>query len=117
MMVNRLRNGTGVVLIIVIIIIFLMSIVSATIFSQSMSQSKTGRAQVNAIVAEQLAKGMYWKHYQYNYSPVTGLWGNFTSLCPADPDCNVTIDGQSYNTVVTPPALGANNLTVLVNYN
>ena len=62
----QLRKGSdnsGVILIIVMIILLVMATFSVGIFSQSMSQTKTSRSQVDDIVAEQLAKGVFFSSY------------------------------------------------------
>lgn len=87
------KNDKGVILIVVLIIIIVMSIVSATIFSQSMSQSKTTRSQVDAIVAEELAKGQYWK----SFSDSLGGAG-FTGNCMLPGCINNIINGRVFNT-------------------
>ena len=98
------KNSSGIVLIIVLIVIILMSIVSATIFSQSMSQSKTTRTQVDAIVAEELARGLYWKSFSQSNSET----GTFNSACPTPGSCQTTINGRSFNPVITSSGLDIN---------
>ncbi len=73
---GKIANQSGVIIIIVMMIIMVISIVSMTIFSQSMSQSKTSHAQVDQIVLEELAKGAFWVAYNnavsigtLNYTP------------------------------------------------
>lgn len=108
-MTNRLlarRGNQGIVLIVVLIIIFLMSIVSATIFSQSMSQSKTAGSQVDEIVAEQLAKGKFWQSYA-NSHPETG--GAFTPT----PDTTVTLNGHQYSVRAS---IAGQDVTVTTSY-
>ncbi len=102
------KNETGIVLIVVLIIIIIMSIVSATIFSQSMSQSRTTRSQVDAIVAEELAKGQYWK----SFSQSAGSGTAFTGTCVSGV-CSDTINGRVFNTSF---ASTGSNIQVNVSY-
>ena len=60
---HKITNDSGIVMVVILIIIMVMALVSATIFSQSMSQTKTSRAQVDQIVAEEFAKGAFWTAY------------------------------------------------------
>ncbi len=50
-------------MVIVLIIIVMMMVLTVTILSQSMSQSKTSRSQVDQIVGDELAKGLFWNSY------------------------------------------------------
>ena len=60
MPLHKRKNNSGVILIIVLVILMILSIVSVTIFSQSLTQTKTSHSQVDQIVTEQLAKGAFW---------------------------------------------------------
>lgn len=87
-------NKSGIVLIIVMIIIILMAIVSTTIFSQSMSQSKTARSQVDDIVAQQLAKGLYFKGYT---SSAASCFAGYSCSYQPPNSGSMIVNGRSYN--------------------
>lgn len=94
---RKAKDTSGVVMIVVFIIIIVMMIVSATILSQSMSQSKTARAQVDEIVAEQLAKGAFWNSYRpdgtFSTSPSTPTLNNRVySVNISNPGTNVFVN-------------------------
>ena len=99
MLVNlrKAKDTSGIVMVVVFIIIMVMTIVSATIFSQSMSQSKTARAQVDEIVAEQLAKGVFWNSYKpdgvfsTSFSPTT-LNNRVYTVTISNPGSNVFLN-------------------------
>ena len=57
------RRESGVILLIVIATIMVMSVFAISILSQSLNQSASAQAQVDNIVAEELAKGAFWKVY------------------------------------------------------
>ena len=60
---RKTKDDSGVVLIFVTIVLMILAIVSMGIFSQSLSQSKSSRAQLDQIVAGQLAKGAFWQEH------------------------------------------------------
>ncbi len=99
----RVQNNKGIVLIVVLIVVFLMAIVSATIFSQSMSQSKTARIQMDDIVADQVTKGAYWQSYSKSIGdPSAAGWtpGAFSSPCSGG-GCTVSLNGHTFKVVVS----------------
>ena len=65
---SKTASDAGVIMVIALIVIMVMVIASVTILSQSLSQSKTGDDQVKQIVAEQLAKGVFWSAYNSGVS-------------------------------------------------
>ena len=87
---RKQSDESGVILIIVLIILLVMATFSVGIFSQSMSQTKTSRSQVDEIVAEQLAKGIFWKMYNSEQA------GGALSSAPS----SMTLNGRNY--VFTP---------------
>jgi uncharacterized protein YpmB len=60
-LIGKTSNKSGIILMIVVIILMAMGVFAITIFSQSMSQTKTTHSQVDQIVLEQLGKGAAYK--------------------------------------------------------
>jgi|GEM_PF-2820196 len=116
---SKIERNSGVVLVIVLIIIIIMSIIGASIFSISMSQSRSSRSQVDQIVAEQLAKGAFWSAYNQN---INANNPNFTSapLC-ASPcvssggGCSCNLNGRTFSYQVS-PSVSPYNASVEINY-
>ena len=104
--IRKLSSSSGASLIMILIVISVMGVFAITILSQSMSETKTTRTQVDQIVAEQLAKGALWNSYD-NHVPGSAI--------PATTTSSVNLNGRTYDTVVAHPA-GTNNVTVTVNY-
>jgi hypothetical protein len=102
-MLLELRKKEGIVLILVLIILMVMAIFGVTIFSQSVSQNRTSRAQIDQLVGEQLAKGIFWNSYN---SQVAGGAPNLTTS-------SVVLNGRTYNYTVTNPS---GNISVDVSY-
>jgi hypothetical protein len=102
----RTHKEKGMVLVLVLIVLMVMGIFSITMFSQSMSQSKTSHAEVDAIVAEQLAKGIFWSSF-YN----TTVGGNLHAL--PNLSSNYTINNRTFSPSET---ISGNNINVTVSY-
>ncbi len=105
-MLRQLRktdSEQGIVLIIVLIVLMVMAIVSMTIFSQSMSQSKSARAQIDQITAEQLAKGGFWAAFSNTSSSSTAMSTSFP------------LNGRTF-TLSVPSVSSGSNLTATVSY-
>ena len=62
MMLKR-NHKKGMVLLTVLMAVMAMSIFVISILSQTMSQGSSSKVQAEEIVAEQLAKGAFWKAY------------------------------------------------------
>ena len=56
-------NSSGVMMIIVVVFILIMSIVSANMISQSMSEAKVARSQAVEVMKEELFSGAWWGLY------------------------------------------------------
>lgn len=89
---SKISNNRAAALMMVLIVTMVMAVIGITIFSQSMSQSKTAHSQVDQIVAEQLSKGAFWNFYNTN-PPGT--------LSPVANSSSTTLNGRTYTTTVT----------------
>ncbi len=88
---SKLRNESGMVLMIVIMIVLVIMIISITILSQSMNQTSTAREQIDQIKADQIAKGIFWN--AYSSEAITPSAGQ-----------SMTVDGKVYTVDVSSPA-------------
>ncbi len=91
---RKTKDDSGVVLIFVTIVLMILAIVSMGIFSQSLSQSKSSRAQLDQIVAGQLAKGAFWQAYTQS-AAVPGI---LNTTLPAQ---DFTINNRAFHVEVT----------------
>ncbi len=98
---RKTTEKSGVVIIIVLIIIMVMVVFGVTILSQSMSQSKTSRAQVDQIVADQWAKGVFWNAYT-------------SGSCSGSP--TTTINNRTYTATISSGSGPDQHCSVTVNY-
>jgi hypothetical protein len=83
------KDESGIVLIFVLVVVMIMAISSASIFTQSISQDSRGRDQLDKIVGEELAKGIFWSTYN------TTVFGGV----PNPPqNLTYTLNGRTYTT-------------------
>ncbi len=62
-----MKSNSGVVLLMVLIAVVILAIVSASILFTSLNQGTSTQAQIDAIKAEQLAKGVLWDQYYQDF--------------------------------------------------
>ena len=98
MNIKRLMtNDNGMVMILVLLVVIVIMTLSASILSTSLNQNLTSQAQVDAIKAEQLGKGYFWKDQS------SGVFTNSTtnvSISTTDPrQYRVVVEEDTTNTV------------------
>jgi hypothetical protein len=102
---RKMNNDSGIVLILVIVILLVMAISSASIFSQTMNQGAVSRGQIDDLVAQQLAKGIFWSVYNPKDPNAT----------PNNPQqTTYVINGRTFTT--GPATLPSGNLSISVTY-
>jgi len=72
---KKLNNESGVVLFIVLMVAIIIMIFSVGILTQSMNETNYAQQQIDQIVSDQLAKGIFWNAYSNAYSS-----GNLTNM-------------------------------------
>jgi len=65
---KKLNNESGVVLFIVLMVAIIIMIFSVGILTQSMNETNYAQQQVDQIISDQLAKGIFWNAYSSAYS-------------------------------------------------
>ena len=60
---KKLNNESGIVLFIVLMVAIIIMIFSVGILTQSMNETNYAQQQIDQIVSDQLAKGMFWNAY------------------------------------------------------
>jgi len=99
------KNESGIVLFIVLMVAIIIMIFSVGILTQSMNETNYAQQQVDQIVSDQLAKGIFWNAY----SP----GGNMQNV-----GISTVMQGRNYsvslNTTVTNAS--TNHYTVTANY-
>ena len=101
---KRQNDNSGFVLVTVIGITLALTILAITLMSANVSQSISSQHQIERIKAEQLAKGGFW----YNYMSLINSGSEA-------PDFSETLDGKTYNVVITPGVVGPPNSTTPYN--
>ena len=105
---KKLNNESGIVLFIVLMVAIIIMILSVGILTQSMNETNYAQQQIDQIVSDQLAKGIFWNAYSSAYSSgnVTnmqnvGLYGYTPSGSGRTYNISLTsIAGGGYNAVV-----------------
>ncbi len=72
---KKLNNESGLILFITLMVAIVIMIVSVGILTQSMNETNYAQQQVDQIVSDQLAKGIFWNAYSSAYSS-----GNITNM-------------------------------------
>ena len=101
---SKTAGDSGVIMVVVVIIIMVLSIFSITILSQSLSQSKTSDDQVKQIVAEQLAKGIFWSSYN-------GVASSAGAIPVSPPFSSKNLNGHTYQ-ISCGSSPGCNQVTI-----
>ena len=105
---KKLNNESGIVLFIVLMVAIIIMIFSVGILTQSMNEINYAQQQIDQIVSDQLAKGIFWNAYSSAYAS-----GNMTDM--QNVAISTTMNGRTYitmlNTTGTP-----NMYTVVANY-
>jgi len=60
---KRINNESGVVLFIVLMTAIIIMLFSVGILTQSLNESNTAQQQIDQIVSDQLAKGVFWNAF------------------------------------------------------
>lgn len=60
---KKLNNESGVILFIVLMVAIIIMVLSVGILTQSMNESNYAQQQIDQIVSEELAKGIFWNAY------------------------------------------------------
>lgn len=99
------KNESGVVLFIVLMTAIIIMIFSVGILTQSMNENNYAQQQIDQIISDQLAKGIFWNAY----SP----GGNMQNV-----GISTVIQGRNYSIFLNTTAINAttNQYTVATNY-
>jgi hypothetical protein len=65
---KKFNNESGIVLFIVLMVAIIIMIISVGILTQSMNETNYAQQQIDQIVSDQLAKGIFWNAYSSAYS-------------------------------------------------
>jgi len=101
------KNESGVVLFIVLMVAIIIMIFSVGILTQSMNETNGAQQQIDQIISDQLAKGIFWNAYSSAYSS-----GNMTNM--QNVYFSNVIEGRNYQVTLNPIAGGGYN--VVANY-
>ena len=104
---KKLNNESGFVLFIILMVAIVIMIVSVGILTQSMNETNYGQQQIDQIVSDQLAKGIFWNAYSSAYSS-----GNITNM--QNVGISTVMQGRNYQIMLNSSATG--NYTVIANY-
>ncbi len=96
------------VLFITLMVAIVIMIISVGILTQSMNETNYGQQQIDQIVSDQLAKGLFWNSYSNAYAN-----GNITNIQNVSYSTNM--NGRIYNVTLNTTAT-ANQYTVTTNY-
>ena len=104
---KKLNNESGIVLFIVLMTAIIIMIFSVGILTQSMNEINYAQQQIDQIVSQELAKGVFWN--------------NFGTLAGTSPSTSVTsnsIGGRTYNITTTSVGSsgGVTNYQTVVSY-
>ena len=105
---KKLNNESGLVLFIVLMVSIIIMIVSVGILTQSMNETNYAQQQVDQIVSDQLAKGIFWNAYSSAYSS-----GNMTNM--QNVGISTVMNGRTYNVMLNTTAT-TNQYNVSANY-
>ncbi len=90
MFLKKIRNESGMIMMVAIAFILVMSILLAGVFSRYTSSALSLVEQSKRIRADQLTRGAYWVAYD-----------QLRRAAPLTPPTPVTIDGTTYTIVFT----------------
>ena len=105
---KKLNNESGLVLFIVLMVAIIIMIVSVGILTQSMNETNYAQQQIDQIVSDQLAKGIFWNAYSSAYSS-----GNITNM--QNVGISTVMNGRTYSMVLNTTAT-TNQYNVSTNY-
>jgi hypothetical protein len=105
------NNESGIVLFIVLMVAVVIMIFSVGILTQSMNETNYAQQQVDQIVSDQLAKGIFWNAYSSAYSQ-----GNMTNM--QNVGISQTIQGRTYQITLNSSTNGSGvtSYNVVANY-
>ena len=106
---KKINNESGVVLFIVLMVAIVIMIFSVGILTQSMNEINYAQQQIDQIVSDQLAKGIFWNAYSSAYSS-----GNMTNM--QNVGISTVMNNRTYNVTLNNTAT-TNQYTVSANYN
>ncbi len=101
---KKINNESGIVLFIVLMVAIIIMIFSVGILTQSMNETNYAQQQIDQIVSDQLAKGIFWNAYS------SGMTGGVA--------VGTTMNGRTYNLTITSgaPGSGVTPYSVVANY-
>jgi len=107
---KKLNNESGIVLFIVLMTAIIIMIFSVGILTQSMNETNYAQQQVDQIVSEQLAKGIFWNAYSAAYSS-----GNLGSM--QNVGISTVIQGRNYQVTLNSTVINSvPGYSVVANY-
>ena len=98
---SKVAKNKGIMLVIVLIVLMVMAIFSLTIFSQSMSQSKSALNQVDQIMLDQYVKGAFWIAYNSVPNPIPYGPPNPSNTYIYNAPTSASIHGRFFTAKVT----------------
>ena len=105
---KKLNNESGIILFIVLMVAVVIMIISVGILTQSMNETNYAQQQIDQIVSDQLAKGIFWNAYSSAYSS-----GNVTNM--QNVGIVTGVNNRTYDITLNTTAV-ANQYTVTANY-
>ncbi len=105
---KKLNHESGMVLFIVLMVAIVIMIISVGILTQSMNETNYGQQQIDQIVSDQLAKGIFWNAYSSAYAS-----GNITNMQNVAVT-NFVMQNRTYQ--VTLNSLAGGGYNVVANY-
>lgn len=101
------KNSSGVILITVVLLTIVLTIVTIGIMSLNVSQVKSSKSVVDAVVEEQLATGLFYQDYQRKFEGIANPTGPST----------ITVGGQTYAVTRNEAANAGPNNTNQIQFN
>jgi len=95
------KNESGVVLFIVLMVAIIIMIFSVGILTQSMNETNYAQQQVDQIISDQLAKGIFWNAYSSG--------GNMQNV-----GISTMMQGRSYSESLTATVFNTNTNKYIV---
>ena len=106
---KRVNNRSGIVLFIVLMVAIIIMILSVGILTQSMNEVNYAQQQIDQIISDQLAKGVFWNAYSNS---------SLSSTAGANIGISTVMQGRNYqitlNAITNSGAI--TNYSVIVNY-
>ena len=99
---KKINNESGIVLFIILMVAIIIMIVSVGILTQSMNETNSSQQQIDQIVSEQLAKGVFWNAYSKAYS--SGSVTNLTNI-----GISTVLQGRNYQISVNYQGVSGNS--------